>query len=146
MRALASIARARRAVRKPTAAALAKLPPRVNVFGHAEIGRKTQLLIDHRDAELSSCLRSVDRHGLAFEQDLGARVSLIGAAQDLHERRFARAVFAHERVNFAASHVEADVTQRAHAGKSLADIAHLQQRGWCFATVAWVDFSHDQSQ
>src|SRR5262245_41938250 len=50
----------------------------------------------------------------------------IDAAQHFHQGRLARAVFADERVDLAGLDLEIDVAQRLHAGKALADAAHLE--------------------
>jgi hypothetical protein len=47
---------------------------------------------------------------------------------DLPERRFAGAVFAHERVDLTRQHTEIDPAQRADARKGLADALHVEQR------------------
>jgi hypothetical protein len=49
-------------------------------------------------------------------------------AEDFHQRGFARAVLAAQRNDFAAPDLKADVGQRNHAGKALADSAHFGER------------------
>jgi hypothetical protein len=49
-------------------------------------------------------------------------------AEDFHQRGFARAVLAAQRNDFAASDLKADVVERNHAGKALADSAHFGER------------------
>ena len=44
-------------------------------------------------------------------------------AEDFHQRGFARAVLAAQRNDFAAPDLKADVVERNHAGKALADSA-----------------------
>jgi len=63
----------------------------------------------------------------AFDRDR-AFVRLIDAAQNLHQRRFARAVFAEQRVNLAARDVQMNALQRLHAGKTFADVLELEYR------------------
>ncbi len=78
----------------------------------------------------AACARSrvgeADRD--AVEQHLAA-VRLDDAGEDVHQRRLPGAVFAEERVNFAALEIEVDAAQRLHAAKALDDAAHGQKRG-----------------
>ena len=83
------------------------------------------MLVDHADIVRQRVRRGVKRHRLAVEQDF-ARVRLVHAVEDFHQRRFARAVFAEQRVNLARFHVEIDVIIGEHAGKALGDAAHLR--------------------
>jgi hypothetical protein len=53
----------------------------------------------------------------------GAVVRLDGAEGDIGERRFARAVFADERVNFTREQIEIDAVDRDDAGIDLANAA-----------------------
>ena len=78
------------------------------------------------------CALGGDRVGdldrLAVDQDLAAGVGLVGARQDLHQRRLAGAVLAHQRLDLAAPGLELDVVERLHAREGLGDPAHLQRR------------------
>ena len=67
------------------------------------------------------------RTGAPAIADLAVVVGL-HAGQDLHQRRLAGAVLAHQRVHLAAAEVEADPGQRGHAGEALADAPRRQQR------------------
>ena len=51
----------------------------------------------------------------------------VDAGDDLHQRRFAGAVLAHQRVHMAALQAERDVVERQHAGKGLADVLDFEQ-------------------
>jgi len=55
--------------------------------------------------------RPVKQHGAA------ERVSAMNAGDDLHQRRFARAVFADKANNFPRGHTEVHVTDHDDAGK-----------------------------
>ena len=48
------------------------------------------------------------------------------AVKNLHQRAFARAVFAEQRVNFARLNRQVDVVVRQHARKALYDVFHFQ--------------------
>jgi len=55
----------------------------------------------------------------------GAAVGFDGAEGDIGERRFARAVFADERVNFTGEQIEIDAVYRDDAGIDLANAAQF---------------------
>ena len=55
-----------------------------------------------------------------------AGIGLVDSAQDLHQGRFARAVFARQRDDLARTHLEVDTLQRHHAGESLGDPLHFE--------------------
>ena len=68
-------------------------------------------------AALASC-GEANATGFAVEADAAA-VRLVDAADQLDQRRFARAVFADQRVDFARLHVEIDPMQRLHARRMI---------------------------
>ena len=48
------------------------------------------------------------------------------AVENLHQRAFAGAIFAEQRVNFARLDRQVDVVVREHARKALYDVLHFQ--------------------
>jgi hypothetical protein len=52
----------------------------------------------------------------------------VRAAQNLHERRLSRAIFAQENVDLSASYVEADIIERHDSRKFLPDSLHSENR------------------
>ncbi len=98
-----------------------------DVLGDGEVRHEAQLLIDGADSEPSRPQRAAQIDGPAVEEDL-AGVGAHGAAEDLHQRRLARAVLAKNDVHFAGAHLQAGVVQGARAGIALGDPAHLQDR------------------
>ena len=98
-----------------------------DVLRHGEVWNETELLIDRADAELSRPVRIAEIGRTAVEENL-ASVPAHGTAEDLHQRGFAGAVLAEERMHFAGAHLQGGVGQRLNAGILLADAAHLQQR------------------
>ncbi len=76
-------------------------------------------------ASASRTLRETD--GAARNVN-AALIAGIDAGEDLHQRRLAGAVLAHQRVNFARTQIEADVRQRRDAAKALAYTGCDQQR------------------
>ena len=107
----------------------AQLLAEVDVLGHRQVRGERQLLVDDRDAvPLGGDRVAADLDRLAVDQDLAARIGLVGAGEDLHQGRLAGAVLAHERLHLAAPGLELDVVERLHAGERLGDVAHLQRR------------------
>ncbi len=98
-----------------------------------EIARPVQLrhqarvLVHHRDALRESIAGRVDPHAGTVHADL-ARIGAIDAGQDAHERRFAGAVLADQRVDFAGTDVERDRVQGADAGEAFRDPDDRQDR------------------
>ncbi len=70
--------------------------------------------------------RVLEFHARALENDLAA-VGLIDPRKDLHERGFARAVLAHQRVHLTAAHLKLHIVEGQHAREGLGDGAHLEQ-------------------
>jgi len=80
------------------------------------------MLMHHPDALAHGVQRRFDFDRLTVDQDF-AFVGWIEAVQNFHQRRFARAVFAKERVNLAGVHIEMDVIVGEHAGKVFGNVA-----------------------
>ena len=100
------------------AQAVERLAANPDVFRHRHVIHQVEFLMDHRDAVLQRVERRSQTDFLALESE-GAGVRLVDAGDDLHQRRFARAVLAHQRVDVAALEAERDVVERQHAGKGL---------------------------
>ncbi len=97
------------------------------VFRDRQVGHVLQFLVNHRDAGRDRRGRIRELHGLAVDQH-AARIGLIFAAENLQQRRLARAVLAHQAMHLARMHVERNAVECAHAGKHLADIVKTQCR------------------
>jgi hypothetical protein len=87
-----------------------------NVLGDGEIVEHHAFLVDDVDAELACVLRIVNPNATSVEHDLAA-IGLMHAAQDLHQRRFAGAVFANQGRDLARIQREIGVTQRMRAAE-----------------------------
>ena len=75
---------------------------------------------------MASCgLRST--MGLPPQENL-ARVRRVQAGEHFHQRGFARAVFAHQRVDLARLKRQRNVDQRLDAGERFADTSRLEDR------------------
>ena len=83
-----------------------------DVLGHRHRRHQVQFLVDPRGAPANG-----DTAG----------VRAVHAGDDLHERRFARAVFPYERVHRARLHAHRHAVQRDHAWKDLSHLLHFEQ-------------------
>jgi hypothetical protein len=63
-----------------------------------------------------------------LDPDLAARIWPVGARQDLHQRRLAGAVLAHQSVDFSGIDREVDAAECLDAEEGLGDPAHLEDR------------------
>ena len=94
--------------------------------GDGQMIHQVQFLMNDADAERLRLARARTVDRLAVEEDF-AGIRLIDAGEDLHQRRLAGAVLAHQRMHFAAIEIESRAAQRMHAGKALLDAAHLHE-------------------
>ena len=109
----------------PSRQARGRLVAQQDVFGHRQIGDRHQLLVDHGNAVADGILRAAEHDGPAAQQDL-ARVDPVQAGQHFHQRRFARAVLAHQRMHLAGPECQRNVHQCLDARERFADIARLE--------------------
>ena len=90
--------------------------------------------MDHADAEVHRVARRAHRHLFAVQQDLAAvAAGLLNdghSEQNVHQRGFACAVLAEQRVNLARPDVQVHALEHGVSGILLADVFHLQ--GVCF--------------
>jgi hypothetical protein len=99
-----------------------------NRHGRDEI----DFLIDRADAERAGFARAADLDLAAIETD-HALVARERAGHDLDQRRLARAILAHERMDFAGLDAEIDAVQRPNAGEGLRHARHLYSCSGGFA-------------
>src|SRR5581483_9423217 len=90
------------------------------VLSDAEIGKQVEFLVDHPDTGALRVQRTGDGGRPAFDADL-ASVRPDGPGDDLGECALARAVLAHERVDFAHLQRKTSLTQRVDTAVMLAD-------------------------
>ena len=105
-----------------------QLPAEEKVGGDVEAGDEVEFLKDGGDAGRLRGARIGEAGRAALDQHLAA-VRLDDAGEDVHQGRFAGAVLAEQRMNFAALEIEVDAAQGLHAAKALDDAAHRQKRG-----------------
>ena len=103
-----------------------RLAPDPDVLGDRHVVHQVQFLMDHGDAVLERVERRAEPD-LDAPQPEGAGVGRIDAGDDLHQRRLAGAVLAHEGVHRAALQSELDIVEREDAGEFLADVLDLEQ-------------------
>ena len=91
-----------------------------DIFPNGEARNEISFLVNRRDAGGERVAWRAERDRLAVQQH-AARIRAIEAGDDFDERRFAGAVLAHQRMDFARLQIERDAVQRPHAGKGFAD-------------------------
>ena len=98
-----------------------------DVLQHAEGRHQHEVLVHHADAPGDGVPRVLDGHRLVAQAD-GAGVRPVQAVEDLHQGGLARAVLAHQGVDFAGGEVEGDLVVGPHSREHLGDPVHFQQR------------------
>ncbi len=90
-----------------------------DVLGHRHRRHQVQFLVDHGDAVFQRVERRLQLDLDTLELH-AATVGMINAGEDLHQRRLARAVFAHQRVHAAPLQPERHVIERDDTREFLA--------------------------
>ncbi len=98
-----------------------------DVLGDGERGHDAQFLIDHADAAGFGLGRRIESHALPPQRQLPL-VGGVDAAEDLHQRALAGAVFTDEAVDLAGQQVEIDAVKREGAAEPLGDAGQCQER------------------
>jgi hypothetical protein len=91
-----------------------------DIFSDRQFRNEVQFLMDDRDAREFRVAYAGKARPMAGNAD-GARVVAVDAGENFHQRRFAGAVLAHQRVHFAAFQFEVDALQRPNAGEGFRD-------------------------
>ena len=107
---------------------LFQFTPDKHVFVNRQIIDEVQLLMDKRDARIQRLRRRIEFSFLPIQQNL-ARVRLQNAAQNIHQRRFSRAVFAKQRADFALAQLKAHGFEHFVGTERFADSVHFQFHG-----------------
>jgi len=108
-------------------AALHRLPADKDVLRYRQVRAQVHFLIDRLDSRRFRVERSREAHGLPAQPDLASIMSE-HARQHVDERRFARAVLAHQRMDLAGKEPEIHLLQRLHARERLVDAGHFEDR------------------
>ena len=98
-----------------------RLAAQEDVLGHGQLGHDAQFLVDHGDAQVEGVARVPEPQRPAPPDHLPFVVG-DDAGEDLHHRGLARAVFAHQSVHLARSHVEVDAGEGLDAAETLGDV------------------------
>ena len=106
-----------------------------NILRHRKVVEEHRLLVDGRDSFSECGMSGGKRDVTAVETDQTFR-RLHDPGHDLDQGRFASAVLADQRCDFAGIERQADAAQRANAGKILADIGQGQARR-CVRPARW---------
>ena len=119
------------AVRASSCAAEARsrrlAPAEMDVFRDREGLHQLEMLVHHADAGGDRLHRRREGRRVAVDDDLTG-IRLIDAGEDVHEGRFAGAVLAQQRMDFAGANFEIDVRIGDDAGKMLGDAAQQHDR------------------
>ncbi len=91
-----------------------------DVVGDAEFGDEVEFLMDDGDPGCLGVAHIGEAGGFSIDAD-GALVVRVDAGQDLHQRRLAGAVLAHERMDFARAQFEAHILERRDAAERFRD-------------------------
>ena len=82
--------------------------------------------MDHANAVGNRVVGAANLDRLPIDQDL-TRVALVKAVEDLHQRAFARAIFAQQGVDLAGLDGQIDLVVGQNAGEAFGDFAHFKQ-------------------
>ena len=104
---------------------LLQLAPQKQVLVDIQIVDQIQLLMDERDARVQRISGRGEGHRLAVHADF-ARVRLQHAAQNVHQRGLARAVFADQRADLAITDGKIHVPQHFVRTERFFDAEHTQ--------------------
>src|SRR5438067_1136483 len=85
-----------------------------NVFRHAQLRHQRQFLVHKADAQRLRLPWIVEPDGPPFPADF-SRIRLHYATHDIHERRLARAILAHQRMHLARPEVKTDAIKHPYS-------------------------------
>ena len=91
-----------------------------DIFGDGLGGHEHKVLVNHAHPVRDGIAGRVEIDLLAVNRDV-AFFGAIQPGQHIHQRAFARPVFAQQRVHLAGAQVELHAAQGMHPGKALAD-------------------------
>ena len=121
--------------RSPTRSSL-RAEAEGDVLGDGQRLEQREMLEHHADAQALRVAGVLDGDLLAFPDDL-AFVGLDHAVDDLHQRAFAGAVFAQQRVDLVALDGERDVVVGQAAGILLGHAGHRAAAGQVVLDRSW---------
>jgi len=95
-----------------------------HVFRDGENRHQHEVLVHHADAQTDRIVGLVNLRLLAADKDF-AGIGLIQSVEDVHQRRFAGAVFAQQGVDFPLFQRQVNVVVGEHAGEGFGDPAEF---------------------
>ena len=102
-----------------------ELPTQEDVIRYGKRRHVVQLLMDHRNTKRSCVIDRTDLDQTAIHIDLTA-VFLVRAVDDVHQRRFSCAVFAHQCVDLTGVNLQLHFIERFHARERLGNSLQFQ--------------------
>ena len=105
-----------------------QLAAEIEVGGGVDIVGERQRLVDRLDAVSLGVARIADVGLLAVDEDV-AGIALVGAGQDLDQRRLAGAVVAEQPDHLAGVEIDAGVVDGLDAAERDREVAKLDERG-----------------
>jgi hypothetical protein len=103
--------------------------PKDHVFQNRKILDQLEMLEHHADARADGGQAVGYLGRAAIDQNLSG-IGAVEPVKDGHQRRFARAIFAHNPVDRAAPHADGDVLVGLHRAKCLAYARAIRLRGY----------------
>ena len=94
-----------------------------DVFGDGERLDEHEVLVHHAQTMTNGFGSGMEIDAPAAQPDL-AGIRRVETVEDIHQGRFARAVFSQKRVHFSGRQVEVNTCIGGDAGKTLDDAAH----------------------
>ena len=99
----------------------AQFAPEEDVLIDAKVVDGIELLVDEGDAVRNRIVRRTELHGAAVQQDAPRR-GRKHPAEDVHQRRFARAILSEQRENLAVGDGQGNVVEHLVRAEGLADV------------------------
>ncbi len=101
-----------------------------DVFRDGHLPDEREFLVNDGESRAIGIGDPLEMGGLVADEELALISAVrVQAAQELDERRFARAVFAAKRMDFAGLQVERDIAEGGDAGEGFGDVARGEEHG-----------------
>jgi hypothetical protein len=107
-----------------------RFAPDEDILGNCQVIHQLQFLMNYPDAHHLSGAWAGEIDRLALIENFSA-IPGVDTCEDFHQSRFTGAVLADEGMDLPGEQLEADVAQRADAGKILANVLHGYEWGHC---------------
>ncbi len=104
-----------------------RFPAKPDIFHDGPMKHGIKFLVYHRDTHPEGFRRRIFGSDRTVEENF-AFARMVDAGDAFHQRRFACAVFAHQRMNFSRQHFQLHARQSAYAGKYFDYVIHFQKK------------------